>query len=315
VATISDPSLNLPAGVHVGDDVVFLDTEQIVQLAQELGVEREPLLVLTVIHELSHVLHEHARQIPGATHGWFNEGQAQEDALAVLRSLLPDEALTVLAVEALKAMARLAPEQPPAYQYFDMHHDELNQLTRRDTSTGPRSWRVSIQRRVSVISKPGFDQIEALVVGNRPGYGDHVYLCGDGIMESGPWVVVGWREKSRTAQKGPVPEGNTGEPVAWFQLSKGKYFSGRSPSPEQCPEPGHATQLNDDQVANLKTSFAPNVIDAIEVADQAWRAERASSYEYLMSDAGSESARANPLLELDPSDERCPLIALPPKKK
>jgi len=307
VATISEPSLNLPAGVPAGDDVVLLDTEQIKDLAIRFGVTKEAFLALTVIHELSHILHGHAHQVPGATHGWSSEGQAQEDALAVLRALLPDEALTGLALEAMKGMARLAPEQPPAYQYFDMFHDELNQLMRRDTSMGLRSWRVSVKRRVSVISKPGFDQIEAPVVGHRPAYGDHVYVC-DGIMESGPWVMVGWREKSRTAHKGPETKGCTGEPVAWCQLSKGQNFSGRSPSPKPCPGEGRATELSDVEVADLRASFDPDVIDAIQVADQAWREERTALHEDAVNWKGSEWGGANPLLALDPSDEGCPIV-------
>ncbi len=197
VTTICAPELRLPAEIALNSVAVLVDVEGIQQTAGDLGVDELALLGVTFIHELAHVNHGHAAKQGGASHGWYAEGEAQRDTVAVLRELVNHERYSTIAVEMLRAMVALAAYQPPAYQHFDTSSAERNGLLALD-----RQSRIFMARSAarSFAHLSEVDLVEEPFSAPVPRIGDEVYLV-DGELVAGPYRVVALPELPRLRRK------------------------------------------------------------------------------------------------------------------
>ena len=172
---------------------IFLDCETIGQIAEELGLELEPVLGSTAIHELSHIVRGHATSDGSRTHGFAREGDAQRDAWAVKGAMLAASSTRATALAGRAAQVRLARNQPRAYTMFgydsaDRHHWHHNE-------PAPTTHLIRTPRNLLAVVKEDIVVLPVRpVLRPVPEVGDLVYLAekrddGD-FFVVGPWVVL-----------------------------------------------------------------------------------------------------------------------------
>jgi hypothetical protein len=193
VAHLTASSLGIPAGIPDGAPGIFLDCETIGEIADELGLELEPVLGGTAIHELSHIVRGHATSDGSRTHGFVREGDAQRDAWAVKGAMLAAPSTRATALAGRAAQVRLARNQPRAYTMFgydsaDRHHWLHNEPERTThLIRTPRNLLAVVKEDIVVLPvRP--------VLRPVPEVGDLIYLAekrddGD-FFVVGPWVVL-----------------------------------------------------------------------------------------------------------------------------
>ncbi|MDI6910409.1 hypothetical protein [Nocardioides sp.] len=193
VAHLTETSLVLPAGVPDGAPGIFLDCETVRQIADELGLEFEPVLGSTAIHELSHVVRGHPTSDGARTHGFAREGDAQRDAWAVKASMLASSSTRATALAGRAAQVRLANHQPRAYTMFGQDSVDRYHWNHEEPKVDvhlirtPRNLLAVVKEDVVVLPV-------RTVLPPVPEVGDLVYLAQErddkDYFVVGPWVVL-----------------------------------------------------------------------------------------------------------------------------
>lgn len=137
-----------PKGATLGERAIYLDVETIEGLAEEFEVSDQGMMAAVAIHELSHVVRDHADDEDSAAHGWFSEGDAQRDAWYVLTEMLSHEQWLTPARFGRIGQVRAADKQPAAYQHFGATPTERSSLGRHRAVLPIRSWTIRPQPEV-----------------------------------------------------------------------------------------------------------------------------------------------------------------------
>jgi hypothetical protein len=196
IATRIGVELAPPQGAAVDCPGVFLDMETIFDLAADLAVPAEAMLLKTLSHELSHIVREHAVGPPTPTHGWMAEGDAQRDAWGLLTDLLGDPAWTAVAWTARAAQLRLADLQPAAYRQFPASSGDRIALAAGKPLPEGRWWQMAAPREVFRLANEGRTEVPFFPAYRAVERLDVVVLR-DRDRIVGPWIVSDVRPQPR----------------------------------------------------------------------------------------------------------------------
>lgn len=193
VAHLTDSSLSLPPGIPDGEPGIFLDCETLGRIAEEIGIEFEPVLGRTAIHELSHIVRGHVTSDRARTHGFAREGDAQRDAWAVTASMLTSPATRANALAGRAAQVRLADRQPRAYTMFGNDSADRYHWNHEDPESTVHLVRTP-RNLLAVIQEDIVEVPVRTLVSPVPEVGDLIYLAEErddhDYFVAGPWVVL-----------------------------------------------------------------------------------------------------------------------------